>query len=187
MPLRKGEGLMGRATEIREPVQIPDIAQAEAYQSGVRDALIRFGYRALLSVPLVREDQIIGSLSLNRKAPGEFPPEVIDVLKTFATQSALAIQNARLFREIADKSQQLEAASRHKSEFLANMSHELRTPLNAILGFNEMILGEIYGDAVGRSEGAADRHPEQREAPLAPHQQRPRPLQDRGRPHGARR
>ena len=74
--LRKGEGLMGRATEMREPVQIPDITQPEAYQSGVRDTLIRFGYRALLSVPLLREDQIIGSLSLNRKAPGEFPSEV---------------------------------------------------------------------------------------------------------------
>jgi len=146
VPLQKGEGLMGRATEIREPLQIPDIAQPDAYQSGVRDALIRFGYRALLSVPLLREDQIIGSLSLNRKAPGAFPPAIIDVLKTFATQSAFAIENARLFREIADKSQQLEAASRHKSEFLANMSHELRTPLNAILGFNELILGGIYGD-----------------------------------------
>jgi signal transduction histidine kinase len=145
VPLRKGEGLMGRATELREPVQMPDITESGAYRSGVREALFRFGYRALLSVPLLREDQIIGSLSLNRKTPGAFPPEVIDVLKTFATQSALAIQNARLFREIADKSRQLEAASRHKSEFLANMSHELRTPLNAILGFNEMILGEVYG------------------------------------------
>ena len=127
-PLRKGEGVMGRAAEMREPIQIPDITQPGAYQSSVRDTLIRFGYRALLSVPLLREDEIIGSLSFNRKAPGEFPPEVVDVLKTFATQSALAIQNARLFREIADKSQQLEAASRHKSEFLANMSHELRHP-----------------------------------------------------------
>jgi signal transduction histidine kinase len=95
---------------------------------------------------LLREDQIIGSLSFNRKAPGEFPPEVIDVLKTFATQSALAIQNARLFREIADKSAQLEAASRHKSEFLANMSHELRTPLNAIIGFSEVLTERMFGE-----------------------------------------
>ena len=146
VPLRKGEGLMGHATELREPVQIPDITQPEAYQSGVRDALLRFGYRALLSVPLLREDQIIGSLSLNRKTPGAFPPEVIDVLKTFATQSALALQNARLFREIADKSRQLEAASRHKSEFLANMSHELRTPLNAILGFSEVLAERMFGE-----------------------------------------
>jgi GAF domain-containing protein/DNA-binding response OmpR family regulator len=142
VPLRKGEGLMGRAAETREPVQIPDITQPGAYQSSVRDTLIRFGYRALLSVPLLREDQIIGSLSLNRKAPGAFPPEVIDLLKTFATQSALAIQNARLFREIEAKSHELEVAGRHKSEFLANMSHELRTPLNAIIGYSEMLQEE---------------------------------------------
>jgi signal transduction histidine kinase len=146
VPLRKGEGLMGRAAEMREPIQISDITQPGAYESSVRDTLIRFGYRALLSVPLLREDQIIGSLSFNRKAPGEFPPEVVDVLKTFATQSALAIQNARLFREIADKSAQLEAASRHKSEFLANMSHELRTPLNAIIGFSEILAEKMFGD-----------------------------------------
>ncbi len=146
VPLRKGEGLMGRAAEMREPIQIPDITQPGAYESSVRDTLIRFGYRALLAVPLLREDQIIGSLSFNRKAPGEFPPEVVDVLETFATQSALAIQNARLFREIADKSAQLEAASRHKSEFLANMSHELRTPLNAIIGFSEILAEKMFGD-----------------------------------------
>ena len=146
VPLRRGEGLMGRAAEMREPIQIPDITQPGAYQSSARTTLIRFGYRALLSVPLLREDQIIGSLSFNRKAPGEFPPEVVDVLKTFATQSALAIQNARLFREIADKSAQLEAASRHKSEFLANMSHELRTPLNAIIGFSEILAEKMFGD-----------------------------------------
>ena len=145
-PLRKGEGLMGHAAEMREPVQIPDITQPEAYQSSVRDTLIRFGYRALLAVPLLREDQIIGSLSLTRKEPGEYAPEVIDVLKSFATQSALAIQNARLFREIADKSRQLEAASRHKSEFLANMSHELRTPLNAIIGFSEVLTERMFGE-----------------------------------------
>ncbi|MBI3029258.1 MAG: GAF domain-containing protein [Candidatus Rokubacteria bacterium] len=146
LPLRKGEGLMGRAAESREPTQIPDIAEPDAYQSRLRDLLIGAGYRALLSVPLLREDQVIGSLSFNRKAPGEFPPEVVDVLKTFATQSALAIQNARLFREIEAKSRELEVASRHKSEFLANMSHELRTPLNAIIGFSEVLLERMFGE-----------------------------------------
>ena len=81
-----------------------------------------------------------------RRAPGEFPPEVVELLQTFATQSALAIQNARLFREIEEKGRQLEVASQHKSQFLANMSHELRTPLNAILGYTELILDEIYGE-----------------------------------------
>src|SRR3970282_1076822 len=70
LPLRKGEGLMGRAAESREPTQIPDIAQPDAYQTRLRDLLIGAGYRALLSVPLLREDQVIGSLSFNRKAPG---------------------------------------------------------------------------------------------------------------------
>jgi signal transduction histidine kinase len=145
-PLRKGEGTMGRAAETREPIQVADIAAPGAYESHVRDTLLGAGYRALLSVPLLREGEIIGSLSLNRRAPGEFPPEAVEVLKTFATQSALAIQNARLFREIADKSQQLEAASRHKSEFLANMSHELRTPLNAIIGFSEVLNERMFGE-----------------------------------------
>jgi len=80
------------------------------------------------------------------KSPGEFDVDVIDLLRTFATQSALAIQNARLFCEIEVKSRELERASRHKSEFLANMSHELRTPLNAILGFSEVLLQRMFGE-----------------------------------------
>src|SRR5512132_1059504 len=93
------------------------------------------GIRAILAVPMVREDRLIGCLAVTRNHQGEFPSGTIELLRTFATQSALAIQNARLFREIEEKSRQLEVASQHKSEFLANMSHELRTPLNAIIGF----------------------------------------------------
>jgi signal transduction histidine kinase len=146
MPLRKGEGLMGRAAELHAPMQTPDISVPGTYQSRLREVLLGAGYRAVLSVPLLREDQAIGSLSLVRKNPGEFSGEIVELLKTFATQSALALQNARLFREIADKSRQLEAASRHKSEFLANMSHELRTPLNAIIGFSEVLSERMFGE-----------------------------------------
>src|SRR5262249_3123923 len=78
--------------------------------------------------------------------PSPLPAEPIALPRTFATQSALAIQNARLFHEIEDKSAQLEAASRHKSEFLANMSHELRTPLNAIIGFSEVLSERMFGE-----------------------------------------
>src|SRR4029077_10023625 len=87
-----------------------------------------------------------------RKSTGAFAPEVIELLQTFATQSALAIQNARLFREIADKSRQLEVASQHKSEFLANMSHELRTPLNAIIGFSEVLGERMFGELNTKQE-----------------------------------
>jgi signal transduction histidine kinase len=144
-PVRKGEGATGRLAELREPIQVPDIVAAPA-ESRVRGALVRAGYRALLAVPLVREDHLLGGLTVIRKATGEFAPEVIELLRTFATQSALAIQNARLFREIEDKSRELEVASQHKSEFLANMSHELRTPLNAIIGFSEVLTDRMFGE-----------------------------------------
>jgi len=145
-PIRLGEGAMGRAAKVREPVQIPDIMDEGVYQARLRNAIVRSGFRALLAVPLLREDRIVGGLAVLRKSPGEFPAEVIDLLKTFATQSVLAIQNAQLFREIEEKGRQLEIASRHKSQFLANMSHELRTPMNAILGYTELVLDQIYGD-----------------------------------------
>jgi len=145
-PIRKGEGVTGQMADTREPTQIPDILQEGAYQSRLRDPLIRLGYRALLAVPLLREDRIIGGLVVNRKIPGEFSPEVVELLRTFATQSALALQNARLFQEIEEKSRQLEVANRHKSEFLAHMSHELRTPLNAIIGFSEALVERMFGE-----------------------------------------
>jgi two-component system, NtrC family, sensor kinase len=145
-PTRTGEGVQGRMAVTRQPVQIPDIAAEDAYRGPLRDILLRTGTRALLAVPMLREDELIGGLTVSKKTPGAFAPKVIELLQTFATQSALAIQNARLFREIADKSRQLEAASRHKSEFLANMSHELRTPLNAILGFSEVLAERMFGE-----------------------------------------
>jgi signal transduction histidine kinase len=144
--IRKGEGPMGRMAETREPTQIPDILQDPMYQTRVRETLVRTGYRALLAVPLLREDHIIGGLIVNRRAPGEFAPDVIELLRTFAAQSALAIQNAQLFQELEEKSRQLEVADRHKSEFLASMSHELRTPLNAVIGFSEVLLDRMFGE-----------------------------------------
>jgi signal transduction histidine kinase len=143
--LRLGsDNLVGRAAMHREAAQVPDILKE--HEDPLRDLVVRAGFRALLALPLLREDRIIGALVVRRKSPGEFPSALIDLLRTFATQSVLAIQNARLFRELAEKSRQLEAASRHKSEFLANMSHELRTPLNAIIGFSEVLLERMFGE-----------------------------------------
>ncbi len=146
-PMRLGEGASGKAAALREPVQVTDVLDEHEYDvARVRTVFERLGYRSLLAVPLLLEQRIMGALVVWRREAGTFEPDVVNLLQTLATQSALAIQNARLFREIADKSQQLDAASRHKSEFLANMSHELRTPLNAIIGFSEVLLERMFGE-----------------------------------------
>jgi GAF domain-containing protein/DNA-binding response OmpR family regulator len=129
---------VGLMTETHEPSQQPDLRDLPP--TPVNDIVITAGYRARLLVPLMRSSQVIGALVVRRKAPGEFAPGTIDLLKTFAAQSAVAIQNARLFSELREKGRELEVASQHKSQFLANMSHELRTPLNAIIGVTEMLL-----------------------------------------------
>ncbi|MGD2271445.1 MAG: ATP-binding protein [Desulfobacterales bacterium] len=142
--LRAGDRtVIGQAAKKRAPDQIPNLFESPDYPlQFVQQA----GYHALLALPLLREERLIGGLVVRRKAAGEFPAPVVDLLQTFAAQSVLAIHNARLFREIEEKGSELEVANKHKSEFLANMSHELRTPLNAILGYTELILDNIYGD-----------------------------------------
>ena len=112
----------------------------------------------------------MGALTVFRREVGSFSPEVVNLLQTFAAQSALAIQNARLYREIEDKSRQIEAANRHKSEFLANMSHELRTPLNAIIGFSEVLSDRMFGELNEKQE----EWPIPRRAPLRSSPSRPR-------------
>ena len=138
-----GETAMGKAAAQRTPIQIADTLKDASL---VLDIVVQAGFRALLTVPLLRSDQIIGALVVRRKEPGEFPEHMVKLLQTFADQSVLTIQNARLFREIEEKSRQLEEASQHKSQFLANMSHELRTPLNAILGYTELMADGAYGE-----------------------------------------
>jgi signal transduction histidine kinase len=150
--IRKGEGVLGRTAITLEPVQVPDITVAGAYAGRLRENLIESGIRAILAVPMIYEGRLIGCLGVTRNHPGDFPSGTIELLNTFATQSALAIQNARLFREIEEKSRQLEVASQHKSEFLANMSHELRTPLNAIIGFSEVLGERMFGELNEKQE-----------------------------------
>jgi GAF domain-containing protein len=152
-PLKLGEGALGSAAVTRAPVAVEDIlAEGASVASQVRHILARLGYRSLLAVPLLREDRILGGLVVWRRQPGRLSAEVVSLLQTFATQSALALQNARLFREIEQKSRQLEVASQHKSEFLANMSHELRTPLNAIIGFSEVLTDRMFGELNEKQE-----------------------------------
>jgi len=128
----------------REPTQVADLREEAV--SELNGIILLAGYRARMVAPLLRGEDIVGMLVVRRRTPGEFAKNTVDIIKTFAAQSALAIQNARLFHEIEDKSRQLEEASQHKSQFLANMSHELRTPLNAILGYAELMTDGAYGE-----------------------------------------
>ena len=138
--LRKGEGVTGQLAVTRAPVQIPDISAPRAYLGRARDVLLRLGLRAAFAVPLLHEGRVVGGLAVNRKVPGEFPQDIVELLQTFATQSALAIQNARLFRDLVVARRDAETANEAKSAFLATMSHEIRTPMNAVIGMSGLLL-----------------------------------------------
>ncbi len=141
---------VGRATFEARPIQIADMhgLSLDVHQQVLYDA----GWRSMLAIPMLREGQIVGVFVVRRKRAGDFPEETEELLQTFAGQSALAILNARLFRELERKSTELEVVSRHKSEFLASMSHELRTPLNAVIGFSEVLLDRMFGEINDRQE-----------------------------------
>jgi len=144
------ETLVGRAAQGRRPIAVSDLDRVhlDPHLKILHDD----GWRSLAAVPMLREDQIVGCLIVRRKRKGGFTEETLDLLETFASQSALALLNARLFRELEEQSVELELASTHKSEFLASMSHELRTPLNAVLGFSEVLLERMFGDINERQE-----------------------------------
>ncbi len=110
-------------------------------------AIAALRLKAFLVSPMIARGRTVGVLSAdNRVSRAPIPAHTVDLLHTFAAQAAVAVENARLFQEIQEKSQQLEVASKHKSQFLANMSHELRTPMNAVLGYTDLILDNIFGD-----------------------------------------
>ena len=144
-----GDANIGAATTKRKPIQVPDIRDQP---SPVNEIILREGYRGILIVPLLRPDHIVGALVVRRKTPGEFPQSTIELLQTFADQSVVAIQNARLFesieartRELAKSLEDLRTAQDRlvQTEKLASLgqltagiAHEIKNPLNFVNNFS---------------------------------------------------
>jgi signal transduction histidine kinase/ActR/RegA family two-component response regulator/putative methionine-R-sulfoxide reductase with GAF domain len=148
--ISRDETLVGRTALDRRPLMVPDLA--EVALDPHLEILYRHGWRSVLAAPMLRGDLMVGAIVIRRRRPGTFSSDTVELLETLASQSALAILNARLFGQLATKTEELEVASRHKSEFLASMSHELRTPLNAVIGFSEVLLDRMFGELNERQE-----------------------------------
>jgi PAS domain S-box-containing protein len=145
LPLSGASG-SGSAILARRVMHYPDIEGGADVPDPVRSGSRMIGSKSIIFAPMVWEGRGIGTIFVGRAVAGDYSEKEIGLLKTFADQAVIAIQNARLFHEIEEKSHQLEIANRHKSAFLANMSHELRTPLNAVIGFSEMLAARYFGD-----------------------------------------
>jgi signal transduction histidine kinase/ActR/RegA family two-component response regulator len=148
--MRRDATLVGRAATERRPLEVPDLSKVTLDPH--QEALYRDGWRSMVAIPMLRGDVIVGVVVIRRRTVGSFPEGMVDLLQTLATQSSLALLNARLFRELETKSAELEVASHHKSEFLASMSHELRTPLNAVIGFSEVLIDRMFGELNERQD-----------------------------------
>jgi signal transduction histidine kinase len=144
--------ISGRAVLECRIIQVDDVIERADEYPFAGDLARRLGHRTVIATPLMREGEPFGVILLRRAQARRFEEADTALLKVFGDQAAISIGNARLFREIQEKSRQLEAANQHKSEFLANMSHELRTPLNAIIGFSEVMIERMFGDVNPKQE-----------------------------------
>jgi signal transduction histidine kinase len=149
--LRQGRPRPSRETTTRlaalehTTVHVADLLSDPAFFPKPRELYEKENVRTVLSVPMLRENTLIGVITTWRREIRPFAEKQIALVKTFADQAVIAIENVRLFHEIEEKSRQLEAANKHKSEFLARVSHDLRTPLNAIIGFTRIVFRKMEG------------------------------------------
>jgi GAF domain-containing protein len=136
----------------RRVVHVADLLGDPDFAPEPRDLYERENVRTVLSVPMTQEEKLVGVITVWRREVRSFTDRQVHLVKTFADQAVIAIENVRLFKEIQEKGRQLEIANKHKSDFLANMSHELRTPLNAVIGFSDLLLERMFGEMNEKQE-----------------------------------
>src|SRR5215475_3525449 len=135
--------VMGRSICDQKPVHVADLQNADNEFARGREFAKKYGHRTILCVPLIREGRALGTICVRRMEVRPFEQKHVDLLKTFAAQAAIAIENVRLFAEIEDKGRQLETANKYKSHFLASASHDLRQPLHAL----NLFIGQLRDES----------------------------------------
>jgi signal transduction histidine kinase len=142
-PIRARAPHMRRMLESKQDVHIADLSTEQGYIERLPEtvAAVELGHvRTVIYVPMLKDNALIGFLSIFRQVVRPFSDKHIELIRSFASQAVIAIENARLLKELEEKNEQLAVASSNKSQFLSSMSHELRTPLNAIIGLTDMMV-----------------------------------------------
>jgi class 3 adenylate cyclase/HAMP domain-containing protein len=144
LTIDEGQSILSEAARTGEPVAVPDLSLATDHL--LRDVAITAGFHSVLVVPLVDQQGVLGALVVLRRPAGEFPPNLIGLMRTFAHQSVLAMRNAWLFTEVDHKGRELASANsvvQQQADKLTEQTEQLRNWNRSLEERVEKQLGEI--------------------------------------------
>ena len=141
IPIHTHTSIIAKAARTHESIAVNNInpAQNHTFGSHLADT------RSELAIPMMLGSKFLGIFDVQSKYENSFGEEEITALQILAKQTAIAVRNAQLFKEVRLAREQAEQANQVKSAFLASVSHELRTPLNSIINFTEFVRHGMMG------------------------------------------